>query len=125
VDYQNQVGERTLESNQVARAIVDTAVARLAADTLLLDVRGLTLIADYFVICTGSTERQVNAIVESIRTTLKEQGVRSNRVEGSGSSGWMLLDYSDVIVHAMTPAVRELYDLEGLWKEAKTVIRIE
>jgi ribosome-associated protein len=104
---------------------VDTAVARLAADTLLLDVRGLTLIADYFVICTGGTERQINAIVESIREDLKEQGVRALRVEGDSSSGWMLLDYSDVIVHVMTPAVRELYNLEGLWKEAKTVIRIE
>ena len=118
-------GESKLDSLQVARDIVDIAVARLASDTLLLDVREVTLIADYFLLCSGSTKRQLNAVTNHIVDSMKEQGVRPRQVEGTSDSGWQLLDYGDVIVHVMTPAIRELYDLEGLWKGAKTVIRIE
>ena len=97
----------------------------MASDILLLDVREVTLIADSFIICSGSTERQLKAVVSDIVDGMKEQGVRPRHVEGTSNSGWQLLDYGDVIVHVMTPAIRGLYDLEGLWKGAKTVIRIE
>ena len=118
-------GGSKLDSLQVARGIVDIAVAKLASDILLLDVREVTLIADYFLICSGSTQRQLNAVTNDIVDGMKEQGIRPRHVEGTSDSGWQLLDYGDVIVHVMTPAIRALYDLEGLWKGAKTVIRIE
>ena len=114
-----------LDSLQVARDIVDIAVAKLASDILLLDVRELTLIADYFVICSGSTARQLNAVASDIVDGMKERGVRPRHVEGTSDSGWELIDYGDIIVHVMTPAIRGLYDLEGFWKGAQTVIRIE
>jgi len=104
---------------------VDIAVGELAVDTLLLDVREVTPIADYFLICSGSTERQVKALVEEIRDRLKERGINPMGVEGSAVSGWVLMDYSDVIVHVFMPSVRQFYDLEGLWKNARTVVRIE
>jgi len=104
---------------------VDIAVGELAVDTLLLDVREVTPIADYFLICSGSTERQVKALVEEIRDRLKERGINPMGVEGSAVSGWILMDYSDVIVHVFMPSVRQFYDLEGLWKNARTVVRIE
>ena len=104
---------------------MDVAVAKLASDVLLLDVRQVTLIADYFIICSGSSDRQIQAIADDIRDGLKEQDVRPFSIEGDADSGWMVMDYSDVIVHIMSPAVRELYNLEDLWKNAKTVLRIE
>lgn len=94
-------------------------------DTLLLDVREMTLIADYFLICSGTTERQVQALAEEVAERLKERGIRPLGVEGSAESGWVLMDYTDVIVHIFTPAVRRRYDLEGLWRKAKTIVRIE
>lgn len=113
-----------LDSLQLAKEIADLAVGKLAEDVLLLDVRGITLVADYFLICSGGTERQVQAIAEEIQQRLNEKDVKPYGVEGSETSGWILLDYSDVIVHIFLPKTRRYYDLESLWKRAKTVLRI-
>lgn len=104
---------------------MDIAVAKLASDTLLLDVREITLIADYFVICSGGSDRQVAAISSDIRDEMKKRGVLPMNVEGEAESGWVLMDYTDVIVHVFSPATREKYALEELWGQAKTVLRIE
>lgn len=90
----------------------------------MLDVRPVTLLADYFVICEGSTARQIRAIVEGVRESLRERRVNPLHAEGSADAGWVLLDYSDVILHVFSPEVRRYYDLEDLWREAPVVVRM-
>ncbi len=113
-----------LEPIEIARKAVEVASDKQAADILLLDVRGLCSFADYFVICSGETERQVHAICDDIYTALHSAGVRGHR-EGDDSSGWVLLDYSGVIIHVFNPALRQYYQLEELWASGKPVLRVQ
>jgi len=115
---------KDLESENLARTIMDLAVAKLSEDVLLLDIRQVSMIADYFVICSGASERQVQAIYEDILARLKEMGIRPLHSEGTATSGWILMDYSSVIVHIFLPQMRRYYNLEQLWKDARTVVRI-
>jgi ribosome-associated protein len=115
----------TLEPQQTARAIVDSIASKMGEDILLLDLAGLTIIADYFVIATAETDRQLNAMAEDIVADLKKEAQRAPlHVEGLAQSGWVLLDYGDVVVHLFLQAQRDYYDLEGLWSLARTVVRI-
>jgi ribosome-associated protein len=90
-----------------------------------LDIRHISFLADYFVICSGETERQVKAIVDEITEKAKEDGVKPLHIEGDPPSGWVLMDYGDVIVHVFAPAVRDYYQLEKLWSDALLVVRIQ
>jgi len=113
-----------LESENLAKTIVDLMVAKLGEDVLLLDIRPVSMIADYFVICSGGSERQVQSIYEDILMALQKMGIRPLHSEGTATSGWVLMDYSSVIVHIFLPQTRRYYNLEQLWKDARTVIRI-
>jgi ribosome-associated protein len=109
----------------VARAAVEAAEDKKAADIVLLDVTGLTSIADYFVICSGGSERQLAAIAEGIAERVADLGVKPYAREGSALSHWVLVDLGSVIVHVFAPPERDFYQLERLWSEAKTVIRVQ
>lgn len=86
-----------------------------------MEVRGITSIADYFLICSGRSDRQVQSIAQGIEENLGAVGVRPLSVEGAGRGQWVLMDFSDVIVHIFYQPVREFYDLEGLWDHAPRV----
>jgi ribosome-associated protein len=93
-----------------------------AADVLELDLRGVVGYTDWFVICSGNTERQTKAIHDGILEGCKrEHGILPRRVEGLGKGDWILMDYLDVVVHIFTPATREYYRLEQLWGEVPSV----
>jgi len=109
----------------LARRIVDLASDKKAADIVLLDIAGLTSLADYFVICSGSSERQLGAIADGVAEGLREEGVRPIGREGSSSAHWMLLDYGSVILHVMAPPERDFYQLERLWAEAPMLLRLQ
>ena len=96
----------------------------MGADILLLDLAGLTLIADYFVIATAETDRQWNAMAEEIVAELKAEGRAPLHIEGLAEAGWVLLDYGDVVVHIFSPSERERYRLDEVWSEAKPLIRM-
>jgi ribosome-associated protein len=81
--------------------------------------------ADYFVICAADAERQIRAVYDEIEQSLKKEGVLPHHHEGTVDSGWLLLDYGDVIVHIFGASQREYYRLDELWREAKTVLRIQ
>ncbi len=98
---------------------------RQAQDIVLLDVQDVTLLADYFIICSGTSERQIRALSNEIPRQLKSEVGPPLSVEGEARGGWVLIDYGDVIVHIFASQTRELYDLEGFWQEAKTVVRIQ
>ena len=102
-------------------AIADLAADRKALDIVQLDLRGMIGYADYFVICTGRTDRQTRAIHDAIHAGMKAQGLLPRRVEGLTEARWILMDYLDVVVHVFTPDTREYYRLEQLWGEAPSL----
>ena len=109
----------------LGRRIVDLASDKKAADIVLLEIYGLTTLADYFVICSGSSERQVGAIADGIVEGLREEGVRPIGREGSSSAHWVLLDFGSVVVHIMAPPERDFYQLERLWADAPLLVRLQ
>jgi len=100
---------------------VKAVTGKKAIDPVVLDVRGLTSIADFFIICSGSSNRQVMAIAEFIQIYLKKHGIKPLGIEGIKEGHWILLDYGDVIIHVFYEPLRSFYDLEGLWTDAKRV----
>jgi ribosome-associated protein len=112
-------------SLEVARRVVELAEDKKAADIVLLDLGELTTLADAFVICSGGSERQLDAIADGIVSGLRGEGVRPIGREGVAASHWVLLDFGGVIVHIFTPPERDFYQLEKHWSEAKTVLRVQ
>jgi ribosome-associated protein len=110
---------------EVARLIVDAAEDKKAADIVLLDVSELTSMADYFVICSGGSERQLGAIADGITGKLRDEGVRPIGREGGSNSHWTLLDFGAVIVHVFAVPEREYYQIERYWAKAKTIVRVQ
>ncbi|HEY8763984.1 MAG TPA: ribosome silencing factor [Solirubrobacteraceae bacterium] len=104
---------------QIASAITEYAADLKALDIVQLDLRGIIGYTDYFVICTGRSDRQVKGIHDAIHVGMKdEHGLLPRRVEGVSDARWILMDYLDVVVHVFTPETREFYRLEQLWGEA-------
>ena len=107
------------EPGQLASLIEEFAADKKAIDLTVLDLRGVSSYTDFFVVCSGNTDRQTKAIHDRIHQGLKkEHGLLPRRVEGLGEARWILLDYLDVVVHVFTPEARDFYRLEQLWGEA-------
>lgn len=106
------------EALALARQAATLLVDRKASDVVLLDVRGMSSYADYFVLASGDTERQVTATAEHVREQLKAHGFRTIGTEGFDGGHWVLLDYGEVVVHVFSAEVRAFYDLDGLWADA-------
>lgn len=109
----------SITPEELASEIVELAADRKAVDIVQLDLRGMIGYTDYFVICSGRTERQTKAIHDAIHEGLKSAHRRlPERVEGLPGARWILMDYLDVVVHVFVPETREYYRLEQLWGEA-------
>ncbi len=106
-----------------AKAIraAEIAFDKKAEGLAVLDVRNLVSYTDYFLICHGRSDRQVQAITEAIESTLKAEGIRPLAVEGTATGQWVLMDYDDLVVHVFYEPVRAYYDLDGLWMDAPRV----
>jgi ribosome-associated protein len=110
----------------LARRIVELASDKQASDIVLLDIRSMSAVADYFVICTTLSERQMTAVVRDVADQLREEGgPRPLRVEGKPGSGWVLVDYSDVVLHVFGAEQRSFYQLEELWSAAVPLVRMQ
>jgi len=111
-----------MDSKKLALLCREFADNKKADDIVILDVRDLSSVTDYFVIASGTSEPHLRAIVEEITSKLRdEHGIRPVRTDGSTQGAWVALDFFDVIVHIMRTDTRERYDLEGLWGDAKRV----
>ena len=109
----------SIDSAALADRIAEIASDHKAIDIRVLDLRGIVGYTDFFVICSGNSERQTKAIHDAVHQALKdEQGLLPRRAEGAAESRWILMDYLDCVVHIFTPAAREFYRLENLWGEA-------
>jgi ribosome-associated protein len=97
------------------------AIEKKAQDPVLLELKGVSSITDYFLLCSGRSDRQVQAIAQGIEEDLKKKGIRPLGQEGMVEGRWILLDYEDVVVHIFLDPVRKFYDLEGLWIDAQRV----
>jgi ribosome-associated protein len=100
---------------------VRAAESKKGADIRVLDLRDVTSFTDYFVLCTGSNQRQIQAISDAVADELREQGEGSISLEGYQNAEWVLIDYGSFIVHILTPTARDYYDLERLWRHARNV----
>jgi ribosome-associated protein len=111
-----------MDSRKLALLCRELADRRKAEDIVVLDVRKISSITDYFVIATGTSEPHLRAICDEIQDKLREEHeVRPRAVDGTLQTAWLVIDYFDVIVHVMRPDVRKLYDLETLWGDAARV----
>lgn len=107
-----------VDSWEKALLVSRFALEKKANDLVLMEVRELTSIADYFLICSGRSDRQVQSIAQGIEENMHEAGLSPLSIEGVSRGHWVLMDYSDVIVHVFYQPVREFYDLDGLWGHA-------
>ena len=112
------------EGIEIAKKIVEAAADKQASDIVLLDTRQVCSFAEYFIICSGETAPQIEAIRKAVDELLKREAITLYHCEGTADSGWMLLDLGDIIVHIFTPFEREYYQLEKLWSKALLVVKI-
>jgi ribosome-associated protein len=110
----------------LARAIVETLEDKKAENIVLMDLQEHSIIADYFVVCSGTSDRMLSALAEAVTDEMrKTHRQKSPRVEGHAAGGWLLLDYKTVVVHIFSVEQRKHYQLEDLWRETKTLLRIQ
>ena len=114
-----------LRSRELALMIADLIADTPASETRVMDIHELTTIADFFVICSGENERQLRAISRTLTEELGERDVHPLHIEGEPVSGWILLDYNDVMVHIFDEELRSFYNLEDRWAEAPVVVSIQ
>lgn len=104
---------------------MDAALEKHASDILLLDLKGVCNFADYFVICSGESDRQLQAICSAIDDTLAKEHVSPRRQQGNMDSGWVIIDAGEVIVHIFDMEKRQFYSLESMWNQGSTVVKIQ
>lgn len=109
---------KNMDARERARLCVNASLEKKAKNIILLKVKEISAFTDYFLICSGASDRQVQAIASSIREKMKKDGMLPLGVEGESHGQWILMDYDDVIVHIFYEPVREFYDIERLWSEA-------
>ncbi|RPH37780.1 MAG: ribosome silencing factor [Planctomycetota bacterium] len=106
---------------QLALLAAEVCDEKKAKEIIVLDVRKITTISDYFIVCSTTNERQARAIAEGMRMRMKELGRREMGVEGIEDARWVLQDFGDIVLHIFHESQREFYDIEGLWADAKQV----
>jgi ribosome-associated protein len=108
-----------MDSRQLVLQCRELADNKKAENLIILDLRKVSSVADYFLVCTGTSEPHLRAVVDEITDKLREEhGVRPHAIDGTLQTGWVVLDYFDVVIHVMRGDLRERYDLEGLWGDA-------
>ena len=110
--------KKVTDSQKRALLCVNASLEKKAKDLVILNVSGISAFADYFIICSGTSDRQVRAVAAAIQENLKKAGILPLGIEGEAAGRWILLDYDDVIFHVFLDSVRNFYDLERLWFEA-------
>ncbi len=119
------VEETIIDAGALARRVVELAEDKQASDIVMLDLRKLNAFADYFVVCSGESDRQLKAILSAIDEGITKELGLDARIEGSADTGWILLDYGDVVIHIFSSALRDFYRIEQLWNKATPVVIVQ
>jgi ribosome-associated protein len=114
-----------LNALELARAVVGALEDKKGEDILLLDLREIASFTDYFVLCTGTSNRMLDALAETAVETVRKLHRKHGRTQGESREGWIIVDYGDVVLHLFSPDQRTYYDLEDLWKEGKVLLRVQ
>ena len=112
------------QSKEMTKLAIAALEDKKANDVRVIDIAGVSVIADYFVIASGSNTNQVQAMADSVREALGRAGHEPRQVEGYGSANWILMDYNDIIVHIFSDESRTFYDLERIWRDGKGSIQV-
>ncbi|RRR77341.1 MAG: ribosome silencing factor [Candidatus Viridilinea halotolerans] len=121
----NTTGAIAIETGTIARRVVDLAEDKQAHEIVLLDIRSQSTIADYFVICSADSDRQIKAIIDHIDVKVQQEFAINPRMEGTADTGWVVLDYGHVVVHIFSPTQRDYYRLERLWDKSPPVVVVQ
>lgn len=113
------------EAKKIAAIVIDALEEKKALDLSIIDIKEVSVFADYFVIASGNNKNQIQAMVDEIEERLSKQGCRPKHIEGYNSANWVLMDYYDVIVHIFDTESRAFYNIERIWKDGKAVSRNE
>lgn len=118
--------EVNLQGLELANLLVNTIIDKKASNILLLDVHEQAIFTDYFILCTGDSNRQLQALLEGVAEAAKHKGdILPTSIEGQPESGWLLADFGEVIVHLFSPEKRAYYKLEELWSQSRVILRIQ
>jgi ribosome-associated protein len=118
--------EKAADIIELARSIVDIIADKKGENIVLMDLQGRTIIADYFILCTGTSERQIKAIVKDVTEQVKkDMGLNPRSIEGEAETGWVLIDYYDIVIHAFAEEVRDYYQLEDFWLEHEAQVLLK
>ncbi|MDI6601475.1 MAG: ribosome silencing factor [Thermoanaerobacteraceae bacterium] len=104
---------------EIAGYVAEIMEDKKAEDIEILEIKDLTVIADYFVICTGKNPTQISSICDEIQEKLEEQGIKAGHIEGLRGKNWILMDYGSVVVHIFSPVDRDFYKLDRIWADAR------
>jgi ribosome-associated protein len=115
----------SLDTLALAHTLVDALEEKKGEDILVLEIREITLLADYFVICSGTSPRMIDALAEAAFAAVKEEYGVKPRVEGDPQGGWVLADYGNVVLHLFSPQQRDYYALEELWSDGRVVLHLQ
>ncbi len=110
-----------MTQDEMIMTIVKTLDSKKAEDIKVIKISNLTIIADYFVIANGTSTTQTRALADEVEFKLKEGGIEPTRVQGNNGSNWIILDYSDIVVHVFYKETRDFYSLERLWRDGEVV----
>jgi ribosome-associated protein len=110
---------------ELAHTIVDALEDKKGEDILLLDLQKVAMFTDYFVICSGTSDRMLDALADGVNEKVREKLKAKGHKEGQAAGGWVIVDFGSVVVHLFAPEIRDYYKLEELWKEGKVLLRLQ
>jgi ribosome-associated protein len=110
---------------ELAHTIVDALEDKKGEDILLLDIKENASFTDYFIICTATSNRMLNALADGVIEKTRQEHKRKGRIEGKPEAGWLVVDYGDIVVHLFDEDLRQYYKLEELWKDGKVLLRVQ
>ena len=114
-----------LNALELAHTIVESLESKKGEDILLLDIKEIASFTDYFVVCTGTSDRMLDALAEAALEDVRKQHRKHGRKQGEAREGWVVVDYGDVVVHLFSPDQRTYYSLEEFWKDGRVVLKLQ
>lgn len=116
---------KELDTIQIARSLVSALEDKKAEDIVLIDLQGVAILTDYFVICSGTSDRMIRSLVHAANDAMAESYGLKGKIVGSPSNGWIAVDFGDIVLHVFSPQQRSYYQLEELWSSGKTLLKVK